>query len=723
MALTNAQLKLITSGVPYVPAFPVAVATAIPTISGAAVEGGTLTLSHATWSNNPYEYEYKWQIATDAPNYVAWVDISAAQAITYLIAGGSADGKIRGGERALTLGGWSAWSYSLPTGIVVVSAPPGAAPTIDTAAYFTAVGGGSATPAYINDVREIQAPTVSGETGWWIYLVRDGVVVDIDPIAYDGDTFPLQYTINAEDYGTTLELLTRASNASSGGTTEATSADIGPIAWPTGGGGLLDLGSAQATEDFIISTGFANHWTPQGTATDTITASSFQDLKNKWDNQVRTAATDKRWEITLDWDGLDTIGADTNAVTFLGPSGTANWKQDGGWVKWVAAPGKRPTIGNRIDARNWCGVAGYGIDFTGRYTQQNGGFGCIQFSTGGGYTLEPCVYFYDCRIGRKAFSGAELETSYIRGFYSATTIEQLSLEKCAIAGTYAAINCPARRTKLYNCDLSATLEDVLKSYVHSKTNYYAYWWVENVTIRAQSRSQSTAAYHTDTFQSGHASDQHTGNRVLFKNVVVHMDHKYASSAGEGDTQGFLNNFHTYLDNLFCVRYSIFLHTSPHGIDCTSPNATMVSYVERTTFGRAGLTPSQFDGTNTNKDFNMGIYTAVVAPSTGGIAFKIINCLYSFAGTASFVEYTGNVLMNYQASATGVTPEDVFNGADFTRGGAAANFQTNKFAYDLDQSSQSNFVTAINDNFTPQGGYAAKGCPALNPALFTAPLVA
>jgi hypothetical protein len=75
----------------------------VPTISGSAVEGQTLTASHGTWSGSPTSYAYQWEDCNAAGN--ACAEISGATASTRKLASGDVGHTLRVVVKATNAGG------------------------------------------------------------------------------------------------------------------------------------------------------------------------------------------------------------------------------------------------------------------------------------------------------------------------------------------------------------------------------------------------------------------------------------------------------------------------------------------------------------------------------------------------------------------------------------------------------------------------------------------
>ena len=88
-------------------------ATAIPTVSGTATVGQTLTSTTGTWPSTSSGYAYQWQKSSDEG--VTWTNISGATASTYVLVTADAGYRIRS-QVSLTTNAGSSSAYSLPSG-------------------------------------------------------------------------------------------------------------------------------------------------------------------------------------------------------------------------------------------------------------------------------------------------------------------------------------------------------------------------------------------------------------------------------------------------------------------------------------------------------------------------------------------------------------------------------------------------------------------------------
>ena len=93
--------------------------TTLPTITGTARQGETLTAENGTWQNNPTNFQYKW-LRCDASG-AACVEISNATARTYTPTGADVGHTLRVRVTAMNADG-SATAQSAPTAVVAASA-------------------------------------------------------------------------------------------------------------------------------------------------------------------------------------------------------------------------------------------------------------------------------------------------------------------------------------------------------------------------------------------------------------------------------------------------------------------------------------------------------------------------------------------------------------------------------------------------------------------------
>ncbi|MGN6169803.1 MAG: S8 family serine peptidase [Solirubrobacteraceae bacterium] len=113
----------------------VPVNTALPTISGLAAVGQTLTASAGSWSNSPTSYTYAWQRCDSTGS--ACAPIGGATAASYTVQAADAGSTIRVAVTAVNAGGSSAPATSAPTAVV-------------SATFGTTTVGGSSNPFGVN---------------------------------------------------------------------------------------------------------------------------------------------------------------------------------------------------------------------------------------------------------------------------------------------------------------------------------------------------------------------------------------------------------------------------------------------------------------------------------------------------------------------------------------------------------------------------------------------
>lgn len=700
-----------------------------PTFTGGAYDGNTVTASHGTWDKAVDSYESGWFIS-DFP-YTTWSQIAGEASLTYTYVTADIGKKVRYGERTQVGGLWSSWAYSVASGIISSSSTP-STPTINSSASTTPNTG-----LQVGDTLSIAAPDVSNASDWWLSIERDGIVSEA--FADFSDVYPIQYTLLAGDACTSFRILTFASNGAGTVNDSSTAPDIGPVTTPSSLT-ITDLGSAAATESMILGL-LGTLWEPSGSPTHTHTVSTPDELYTYWNSTVLSTAMTAKWEITLDWDGgLDWNGSETAIdgngnnvyLNLFGPMGATAWYDAGGWVTLKAAAGKQPAFLNQVMIANTRGFCVDGIDFAGKRntlpglksgqsgpTAQAGlriaGTGVVQNYLGEGVT---CIR--NCRFGRYASTLSLVFGETIGGVWADGTCEQLLIDTVAFGGCYNAMKIPARRSWVTNVAVVKNLEDIIKTYPESKSGYIALRRLEYILVYDMSRDPLTESFHADFCQHGSTSENYLGEWVSMEGCYAVMDHKYANS-GTGGTQGFLvGNYPGHANNLHVARNSALLGSAPNSFSLVSPDGTHCTYLERMTLGRCGVTPSNFDGDPSNKDWTPGLAFGVGSSTRTGVQFKIVDSLIGKNISGTRHQLTNTTVVNWTASMTGITPEAVFNGADFERSGATANFKTNKFGYEHDTSSHSAFVSWLIANIVPQGTYSGKGAPAPTPANYTAP---
>lgn len=710
-----------------VPAVPVT----LPTFAGGAYDGNTVTASHGTWDQAVLQYESGWFI-TDFP-FTNLTQISGESGLTYTYQTADVGKKVCYGERVRTLqGGWSQWAYSVLSGIV--SATPVASPPV----IVSGAGVSPTSGIQVGSNLTIDAPNITGATDWWVSIERDGS--GSEPICDFSDVYPLTYTVQPGDICTSFKLVTFASNGAGTVNNSATTPDIGPVT-AAAGSTIIDLGSPQATEDFIRNMLATGNWTETGAATQSRTVNSPDALVAMWNSEILAAPMSERWMITLDWDGLligggaetaiDSAGNNVYLMLF-GPMGTASWKDAGGWVHVKSASGKQAGFANQVACANARGITFEGIDFggirnnlPGLKSGQAGGTaqGCLKLGGFANYPGECIVRLYNCRVGRYANNLTYNFDETINGVWTDGTCEQLNIEKVAFAGTFCAMKIPGRRVSVINVDVSMHCEDIIKTYLNSKSGYLAVYLIQYCTFRDMIDDVRTEAMHSDVVQHGSKYETHLGHFVAMLDCYAVLDHKYANS-GTGGTQGFLvGNYAGHSNNLHCIRRSGLFGSAPNAMSLVSPDGIYCSYLERTTLGRCGITPSRFGTDTNNKDWTPGTAFGVGSTTRSGIQFKVNDCIIGKAVNSNRVQNNNTVIVNWTATMTGIIPEAVFNGADFERGGAlTANSIANKHGYLQDQTNQQAWLDWFIANLVPQGAYANQGAPAPVKANYSAPAI-
>ncbi len=185
----------------------VPVSTSLPTISGVAKQGQTLTEAHATWTHNPTGYVYQWLRCNSSGTNCS--TISGATSQTYALAAGDAGYTIAVREIASNAGGDGAPATSAVTAVVVPLAPVNTSPPT--------ISGRPQQGATLNAFAGGWANAVDGYAYQWLRCDSGGA--SCQPISGATAT---SYVPVAADVGQTLAVRVTATNA--GGSGVATSA-------------------------------------------------------------------------------------------------------------------------------------------------------------------------------------------------------------------------------------------------------------------------------------------------------------------------------------------------------------------------------------------------------------------------------------------------------------------------------------------------------------------
>jgi iron transport multicopper oxidase len=170
----------------------------LPTITGIAREGQTLTEHHGSWSGEPAGYGYQWMQCDSAGKNCA--QIAKATAETYAISSADVGHTLAVQETASNAKGWSAPASSLPTSQVLPLAPLSTtAPTI------------TGTPQQGQTLTEHHGTWTNEPTGYSVqWLQCEGPGTSCLPI--QGATAPT-FTLTSTNVGHTIEVEETASNA------------------------------------------------------------------------------------------------------------------------------------------------------------------------------------------------------------------------------------------------------------------------------------------------------------------------------------------------------------------------------------------------------------------------------------------------------------------------------------------------------------------------------
>jgi hypothetical protein len=214
---TSAQTALVSSPPPAAP-----VNTALPTISGTATQGQTLSTSNGTWSGSPTGYAYQWQDCNSSG--ASCTNVSGATSSSYTLTSADVGQTMRIVVTAAnTAGSMAATSAATSP----VAAPPPAAP--------------SATAAPTMSGSTVQGQMLSSTNGTWTGSPTSYTYAwqDCDSSGNSctniAGASSRSYTLATGDVGHTMRLVVAASNA--GGSGSSSSAATAMVTASTGGGG------------------------------------------------------------------------------------------------------------------------------------------------------------------------------------------------------------------------------------------------------------------------------------------------------------------------------------------------------------------------------------------------------------------------------------------------------------------------------------------------------
>ena len=186
--------------------------TALPSISGQAVQGQVLTTSNGSWTGSPASYAYRWQDCNTASG--SCVSISGATSSSYTLQASDVGSTIRVVVTATNAGG-STPATSAATG--VVTAPPAPSNTALPSISGQAVQG---------QVLTTSNGSWTGSPASYAYRWQDCNTAGGSCVSISGATSS-SYTLQASDGGSTIRSVVTATNV--GGSTSASSPATGTV--------------------------------------------------------------------------------------------------------------------------------------------------------------------------------------------------------------------------------------------------------------------------------------------------------------------------------------------------------------------------------------------------------------------------------------------------------------------------------------------------------------
>lgn len=463
-----------------------------------------------------------------------------------------------------------------------------------------------------------------------------------------------------------------------------------------------------------------------------VTVSSpaeFQAAVNAaFDTGANAAVASLNHRIQLAWNGVASLpGLPDARITVGKVFSTASHFKSGGSVTIVAAPGFKPAFANTV----FIGAQGVIVQGVGFVRAPAAGelaaaINAVLLMQGASFPMEPVAHFQDCYFGHADGFGtmanfasnavAVPESTQVACGVATQGLSQfLSFADCRFWGTLNAAKLVSRSVRIDGCDFSHMNLDAITLYGHTfATGYTAAAWITRSTFRDRIDTWANRSLHVDAIQYCAPMDIHQGIRLLVTDCAFHLAHSFAGDPGMGGgTQGMHGGNNPNMDNQFVVRRVTCMTTAPHGFAYYSPKATRPSFVDQSTFFRAGRTPSGFaPDTQPQQDYVIGITGAAGNVPATGEWLLVTDTISANQYTSTGAKIDTVLVDPRNGAAADLRPENVFVGRDFTRGGAAANNLAGKFAYDLpnERRTQSAFVADMWANFAPAARHAGKGAP-------------
>ncbi len=464
----------------------------------------------------------------------------------------------------------------------------------------------------------------------------------------------------------------------------------------------------------------------------TVTSpAEFQTAVNAlFDTAANPQVMGQNHRIQLAWNGPASVAGGANARVNVGRVySTASHLESGGSITIAAAPGYRPAFSNTmyIFAQ---GIIVQGVGFT-RATAQGElqtAIAGVLLANGAAQPLEPVVHFQDCYFGHASglgtlgnFSSAALAAPdpevLANGVSTQGQSRFLSFQDCRFWGNANSAKIVSRALRMDGCDFSAMIVDAIDLFGHAfNSGYYSLAWISRSTFRDRVDTWDGRNNHADGIQYCGPMDIHKGVRLLVTDCIMHLAHSFAGDPGlGGGTSGLMGSYNDSLDNQFVIRRCTMLNSTPHAVRFYSPQASRPSFIDQSTFARAGRTPSSFaPDQQPEQDYVVGITGAPGSiPATGNWLLVSNSIAFNIFDTTGAIFETVPVDPRPKAEAA-QRPETVFAGRNFSRGGAPANGIPQKFGYDLpnERGSQTAFVSDIWANFATAAAQAQMGMPDL-----------